>query len=109
MQEIGITKPQKPVQRVAVIALGWVLILLGIVGLVLPVLPGAALIVVGVLTVNPQATWLGRIREKCRVSFPVLAPAFRRFCASSKSNQSLFCKHRSDAGAQFEGEMAHCG
>ena len=103
MHEIGITSAQKPVQRVAVIALGWVLILLGIVGLVVPVLPGAVLIV------NPQGTWLGRILAKCRVSFPVLAPIFRRFCASSESNQSLFCKNRSDAGAQFEGEMAHCG
>ena len=109
MRETGITKSQKPVKRVAVIALGWVLILLGIVGLVLPVVPGAVLIVVGVPIVNPQGTWLGRIREKCRVRFPVLAPIFRRFPASSESNQSLFSKNRSDAGSQFEGEMAHSG
>ena len=56
--------------------------------------------VVGVLIVNPQSTWLGRIRKKCRVKFPVLAPIFRRFPASSESNQSLFRKNRSDAGSR---------
>ena len=71
MQETGITQSQKPVQPVAVIALGWALILLGIVGVVLPVVPGAVLIGVGVLIVNPQGTWLRRILEKCRVRVPV--------------------------------------
>ena len=58
MQEIGITKSPK-LQRFAVVALGWVLILLGIVGLVLPVVPGAVLIVVGVLMVNPSVRGCG--------------------------------------------------
>jgi hypothetical protein len=102
MQEIGITKSQKPLQRVAVIALGWVFICLGIVGLVLPVVPGAVLIVVGALMVNPQWAWLRRMLEKCQVRFPVLAPAFRRFFAWSKSSQSLFKRNPSDSGAKFE-------
>src|ERR1035441_393694 len=89
MQERGITKSKKPLQRVAVIALGWVLILLGIAGLVLPIMPGAVLIVVGALMVNPQWAWLRRMLDKCRVRFPVLAPAFRRFSAWSESSQSL--------------------
>ena len=57
-------------QRVAVIALGWVFICLGIVGLVIPVVPGALLIVVGALLVNPQWAWLRRMLETCRVRFP---------------------------------------
>jgi uncharacterized membrane protein YbaN (DUF454 family) len=103
MQEIGITKSQKQLQRVAVIALGWVFICLGIVGLVLPVVPGAVLIVVGALMLNPQWAWLRRMLEKCRVRFPVLAPAFKRFAAWSESSQSLSTKNPSDSGAQFEG------
>jgi uncharacterized membrane protein YbaN (DUF454 family) len=79
MQEIGITAPQKPLQRVAVVALGCVLILSGIVGLVLPVVPGTVLIVGGVLMVNPQCVWLQRMLEKCQVRFPVGAIAFRHF------------------------------
>ncbi|HVR22385.1 MAG TPA: hypothetical protein VMU26_03615 [Candidatus Polarisedimenticolia bacterium] len=102
MQEIGITKSQKQLQRVGVIALGWVFICLGIVGLVLPVVPGVVLIVVGALMVNPQWAWLRRMLEKYRVRFPVLAPAFKRFSAWSESSQSLFRKNPSDSGAQFE-------
>jgi hypothetical protein len=102
MQEIGITKSQKQLQRVSVIALGWVFICLGIVGLVLPVVPGAVLIVVGALMVNPQLAWLRRTLEKCRVRFPVLAPAFKRFCTWSESSQSPSKKNPSDSGAQFE-------
>ena len=102
MQEIGITKSQKQLQRVSVIALGWVFICLGIVGLVLPVVPGTVLIVVGALMVNPRLAWLRRMLEKCRVRFPVLAPAFKRFCIWSASSQSLSKRNPSDSGAQFE-------
>jgi hypothetical protein len=101
MQEIGITKSPK-LQRFAVVALGWVLILLGIVGLVLPVVPGAVLIVFGVLMVNPQSVWLRRMLEKCQVRFPVVAPACRHFCTWGESRQSLFKKNLADSGVQFE-------
>jgi PleD family two-component response regulator len=111
MQELGfrITESQKPLQRVAVIPLGWVLILLGIVGLVLPVVPGAVLIGIGVLMVNPQCVWLRRMLEKCKVRFPVLASAFRRFSAWSESSQNLFKKNSSDSGTQSKFEMVHRG
>jgi uncharacterized membrane protein YbaN (DUF454 family) len=102
MRETGITKSQRPFRRIAVIVLGWVLILLGIAGLVLPVVPGAVLTLVGALMVNPQLAWLRRMLEKCRVRFPVLAPAFKRFCAWSESRQSVSKKNPSDSGAQFE-------
>jgi len=99
MREIGITKSQRPFRRIAVIVLGWVLILLGLAGLVLPVVPGAVLIVVGALMVNPKWAWLRRMLEKCRVRFPVL---FKRFRAWSERSQSLSRKNPSDSGAQFE-------
>jgi hypothetical protein len=101
MQEIGITKSPK-LQRFAVVALGWVLILLGIVGLVLPVVPGAVLIVFGVLMVNPQCVWLRRMLEKCQVRLPVGALGFRHFSTWGESRQSLLKKNLADSGAQFE-------
>jgi uncharacterized membrane protein YbaN (DUF454 family) len=92
MQEIGITKSPK-LQRFAVVARGWVLILLGIVGLVLPVVPGAVLIVFGVLMVNPERVWLRRMLEKCQVRFPIVAPAFGHFRTWGESRRSLFKKN----------------
>jgi ActR/RegA family two-component response regulator len=109
MEEVGIIKPQNPLRRITVVAFGWILILGGIVGLFVPIIPGAVLIVVGALMVNPQWAWLRRMLEKCRVRFPVLAPAFSRFFAWSEGGQSLFKKDPADSGAQFEVEMAHRG
>ena len=95
--EAIVAKAQNQLKRVALVALGWVFICLGAVGLVLPVVPGAILMVVGALMVNPQWEWSRRILEKCRVRVPILAPAFRRFSAWSESSQSLFKKSPSDS------------
>jgi len=109
MQEIGTIEPQNPLRRITVVALGWILILGGIVGLFVPIIPGAVLLVVGALMVNPQWAWLRRMLEKCRVRFPFLAPAFMRLSAWSESRQRVFKKDPADSGAQFEVEMAHRG
>ncbi len=71
MQEIGIAKAQKPLQGIAVAALGWILMIGGIVGLFLPFVPGAILIVAGALMLKPQLAWLWRALGECRVRFPV--------------------------------------
>jgi uncharacterized membrane protein YbaN (DUF454 family) len=81
MQEVEIRKTQKLPQRIAVIALGWIFIVGGIVGLFLPILPGGILILAGVFMLSPQSTLLRRALEKCRARFPVLERAFRRFVA----------------------------
>ena len=59
-------------KRFATLALGWVLILGGIIGLFLPVVPGGLLIVAGVLLLSPQWAWLRRALEKYRVRSHVL-------------------------------------
>jgi CheY-like chemotaxis protein len=109
MQEIGITKSQNLLRRIAVVALGWILILGGIVGSFVPIIPGVVPIVIGALMVNPQWAWSRRMLEECRVRSPVLARAFRWFSAWSESRQSLFKKNPADSGAQFDVEMAHHG
>ena len=101
MQEIGIAKTQKPLQRIAVVALGWILIIGGIVGLFLPVVPGTFLIVAGALMLKPQRTWLRRALETCRVRFPVLERAFRRYSTWGKCWQSRFSNSPGDSGEQF--------
>ena len=101
MQEIGIAKTQKPLQRVAVVALGWILMIGGIVGLFLPFVPGAFLIVAGALMLNPQRTWLLRALAKCRMRFPALERAFRRFSTWGKCWQSRIGNSPGDSGQQF--------
>jgi uncharacterized membrane protein YbaN (DUF454 family) len=90
MQGIGITKKQKPPQRIAVFALGWILILGGIAGLFIPILPGGVLIFAGALMLSPQSTWLRRALENCRVRSPFLERTFKRFSAWGESWRGRF-------------------
>lgn len=57
--------------RAALFTLGWVLVLGGIAGLLLPVVPGAVLLSAGVAVLSSQSAWLRRALEKYRVPFPV--------------------------------------
>jgi Putative transmembrane protein (PGPGW) len=99
MQEIAVAKTQTPLQRVA---LGWILMLVGFIGLFLPVVPGAFLIAAGALMLNPQRTWLSRALEKCRMRFPALERAFRRFSTWDKCWQSRLSNTPGDSGSQFK-------
>ena len=89
MQQSGITKPQKALQRVAVVSLGWVFIVVGIAGLFLPILPGGVLILAGVLLLNPESPLLRRVLEKCRARFAFLDRALKRFAVSRERSPRL--------------------
>jgi hypothetical protein len=101
MQEVGIPEAQKPLQRIAVVALGWTLMIGGIVGLFLPFVPGVVLIVSGALMLRPQHAWLRRALEECRVRFPFLGCAFGRFSADGESWHSRFRNNPGDSGSHF--------
>jgi hypothetical protein len=101
MHEFGVMKSRNPLPRIAVVALGWVFILGGIVGLFIPVLPGGVLIFAGALMLSPQSTRPRRVLEKCRVRFTFLERAFRRLCAWSESCRSRVRNHSGDSGSQF--------
>jgi len=101
MQGIGIAKAQKPLQRIAAVALGSILMIGGIVGLFLPFVPGAVLIVAGALMLKPRRTWLRRALQECRVPFPVLGRAFGRFSACGHSWHSRFRNNPGDSRSQF--------
>jgi Putative transmembrane protein (PGPGW) len=62
--------PMTP-RRAALVALGWILVLCGIVGLPLPVVPGAVLLIAGVAVLRSHSAWLGRALDKWRARFPV--------------------------------------
>jgi len=101
MEEIGITEAQKPPQRFAIVALGWIFILGGTVGLFIPVLPGGVLIFAGAVMLSPQSTWLCGALEKCRVRLPFLERTFKRFFSWGESWQSRFRNNPGDSGSQF--------
>lgn len=58
-------------RRAALVGLGWILVLCGIVGLPLPVVPGAVLLIAGVAVLRSDSAWLGRALDKWRARFPL--------------------------------------
>ena len=70
-----------PLKRIATFALGWIVVLAGIAGLFLPVVPGGVLIVAGVLLLSPHCAWLRRTAENYRARSHVLNRVVRGFSA----------------------------
>jgi uncharacterized membrane protein YbaN (DUF454 family) len=59
-------------KRVAVIASGWSLLLLGVAGLVLPVLPGVFFLIIGLSILSAEYAWAHRWLAALRRRFPVI-------------------------------------
>jgi hypothetical protein len=97
--EAIVAKAQNQLERVALVALGWILTLVGILGLFLPIVPGAFLIVAGALMLSPRSVWLQRA-EKCRARFPVLDRVFRRFSAWGDSGRNRFGHNPDNCGSR---------
>lgn len=97
--EAIVAKEQNPLQRIALVALGWILTLVGILGLFLPIVPGVFLIVAGALMLSPRNVWLQQA-EKCRARFPVLDRVFRRFSVWGDSGQNRFGHNPGNCGSR---------
>ena len=64
------------VKRVAIEIVGWMFILLGIVGLFLPVLQGILFLLIGLFILSTQYEWARRLLDKTRERFPKIAAQF---------------------------------
>lgn len=63
--------------RVCNLVLGWLLILLGIVGWLLPIVPGTPFIVVGLAILSTQSEWFRNKIESLKLRFPRQAARLR--------------------------------
>ena len=100
MQEIGVTKTQKPFQRIAVVVFGSTLTLGGIIGLFLPLVPGDLLIGAGVLVLSTQYPWLRQALENCRARFPLVRRTLMRLSACWETCRGRFT-NLGDHGSQL--------
>jgi hypothetical protein len=106
VQETGSRKEQKPLRRSGVVILGWIFMLAGAAGLLLPIVPGAFLIFVGALMLGCRCTWLRQLREKCRARFPALERAVQWLSAKSGSWQNRFTNNPGNSESRFRVCMA---
>ncbi len=61
------------VKRVVVLALGWGLVVLGVVGLFLPILPGFLFLLIGLALLSSESATARRILERLRARYPGLS------------------------------------
>lgn len=101
MQQTGAANVQRTIRRSALFAFGWALVLGGIVGLFLPVVPGALLILVGGAILSPQSAWLRRALEECRVRVPALKHPFARFGAWVAMWRNRFRSNPDNSASRF--------
>ncbi len=57
-------------KRVAILVVGWGFILLGIVGLFLPILQGVLFLVVGLIILSSEYVWAHQLLSRLRQRFP---------------------------------------
>lgn len=63
------------VKRVLLVVAGWSFLLLGIVGLFLPLMQGILFIVIGLLILSSEYVWAHRLLAKARTRFPKIVGA----------------------------------
>ena len=70
---------KKKLEKILVLAIGWFFILLGIVGLFLPILQGILFIAVGLLILSKESKWAKTLFLKLRRRYPEQYEKIERF------------------------------
>lgn len=63
-------------KRVALLVVGWAFILLGIVGLFLPILQGIFFLLIGLFILSSEYVWAHKLLHKIKQRFPKIAAHF---------------------------------
>jgi uncharacterized membrane protein YbaN (DUF454 family) len=63
------------VKRIAINIVGWAFLLLGIVGLFLPILQGVLFILIGLMILSTEYVWAHRLLTRLKTKFPRLGHA----------------------------------
>jgi uncharacterized membrane protein YbaN (DUF454 family) len=79
----------------AILVFGWAFIVLGILGLFLPILQGILFLAIGGMLLSMESPWAQRVMERLRTRFPVLD---RTAIAAQKRTQSIVARIRGRFG-----------
>jgi uncharacterized membrane protein YbaN (DUF454 family) len=64
---------QTKAKKTILVLFGWVFILLGVIGLFLPILQGVLFLLIGLLILSSEYVWAHRLLLKIRNRFPAVA------------------------------------
>ena len=91
-------------KRVMALFIGWILIVCGIAGVVLPIVPGAPLLLAGIYIVFCDCERMHRVTGTFRRHFPRLANFFDRFTALENTWRSRCGNHSRDSNRKASSE-----
>jgi uncharacterized membrane protein YbaN (DUF454 family) len=85
------------IKRIGLWCLGWVFLILGVLGLFLPILQGILFILIGLFLLSGTSPWAERLLNKMRERFPKVSQAFDE-AKEKASNIQLFGKKHKQPG-----------
>jgi len=91
-------------KRFMALFIGWILIVFGIAGLFLPIVPGAPLLLAGVFILFSDCERLRRVTGAFRTRFPRPANFFERFTTLENTWRSRRGNHSRDSNRKAESE-----
>ena len=77
--------PTSKLKRIATYIVGWGFIILGILGIVLPILQGVIFLLIGLYILSSISPWAARMLERLRNRFPKIADQFDRAKPKAKA------------------------
>jgi uncharacterized membrane protein YbaN (DUF454 family) len=75
----GDSNLQSKNKKLLAVLLGWAFVALGVVGVVLPILPGIPLLFVGLLVLSSEYVWAHHLLGKIRERFPAASRKARQW------------------------------
>ena len=94
-------------KRVSIHVIGWGFILLGILGLVLPILQGFLFILVGLFILSSVSPWAARLLDKLRSRFPKTSKLFDDAKSKARTAQTRLTARFDDAKSKVRAAHAH--
>ena len=92
-------------KRILLLIVGWAFILLGIIGLFLPVLQGVLFLLIGLMILSGEYVWAHHLLRKLKLKFPGIARQLDRAEARAKAWQERFL--RKHATSQSTSDQDH--
>ncbi len=75
---------QMNLKKGALLSIGWAFVVLGIIGLFVPVLQGVLFLLIGLFILSSEYVWAHQLLGKIRTRFPAVGKRFQK--ASHKAN-----------------------
>jgi len=90
--------------KLPVLVLGWILLLVGVLGLLLPLLPGIPLLLAGLVILSRQYDWARRTLARVQRWLPAVSDHFRRLWRRVGMHSSQRASNRTSTCADYRSE-----